>query len=222
MKLRTPGAESSPRSVSTRWGHGERALGREVVWVGFLSIALAVLLQLVQIVAIFAAGADYGLPKVFRDGLLKLPWAVLVCVSLWIAIRMGRNRIRIAAVVGLLAAPVASLLARACAELAHAYMAAAAPAPSPSAFLVAALKGAEYASLALVVTWLQGRVWAAALHHALAGFLVGLLFGGALLVLIVRFTSEPVTMATLLAWAVNELLFPVGCALILSSARPHR
>lgn len=200
------------------WDTHASAFRREAVRVGLLSVVLAVLLELLQIVVTVAVGADYGPSKVARDTLLKLPWTVIVCVSLWAAITLGADRTKLIAIVGLLAAPIASLVARSVAELAHAFTAAAAPAAAPAPLLVAALRGLEYAVLALVVLWLRRRVRSAALHHAAAGLLVGLLFGSALLILIVRFASEPVTIGTLMAWTINELLFPVGCALILSRA----
>jgi hypothetical protein len=81
---------------------------------------------------------------------------------------------------------------------------------------VAAIKGLEYACLALTVAWLKGRPWSAAVHQAAAGLLAGLVFGGALLLLTLRLTDVPLTAGAGTAWAINELLFPIGCALILS------
>lgn len=191
---------------------------REALRVGLLSLGLAVLLELLQIAVASTAGGDYGPSRAARDTLLKLPWAVIVCLSLWTAITLGAGRPTTIALVGLIAAPVASLFARAGAELAHAYAATAAPVPGPPALLVAGLKGLEYACLGLVLIWLRRRGWSALQHHAGAGFLIGLLFGGLLLIVTLRLTSEPFTNAAVGAWAINEVLFPTGCALILGRA----
>jgi uncharacterized membrane protein YeiB len=80
------------------------------------------------------------------------------------------------------------------------------------------LKGVEYACLGLIVLWLRRQDWSAAVHHAGAGLLVGLLFGGLLLFFTERSAADPLTTAALEAWVVNELLFPAGCALILFGA----
>src|SRR5439155_15960280 len=124
--------------------------------------------------------------------------------------------------VGLVAAPIASLLARSSAELARALAAAAEPAAAPSPLIVAATKGVEYACLGLLLLWLGRRTWSTALHHASAGLVIGLLFGGVLLGLTALATAEVFTTANLGPFAVNELLFPVGCALIVfANTRPR-
>jgi hypothetical protein len=194
---------------------------REALRVAALSVGLALLLELLQLVLAAFTGAGYGASTATRDVLLKVPWAFVVCLALWLAIALGSDRPATILVVGLVAAPIASILARSAAELAHAYMASAAPAGVPSAFLVAGLKGVEYACLGLFVLWLRRQDWSAAVHHAGAGLLVGLLFGGLLLFLTERSAGDPLTTAALEAWAVNELLFPAGCALILFGAARH-
>lgn len=206
--LPDPGAAQRPDLHTVWW----RALR-----VSLLSIGLALLLTLLQVLAMAALGTRYGGSEAARDTLLKIPWALIVCLSLALAITVAGDRAGAVALVGLISAPIASLLARSGAELAHAYSTVAAPAADPSPFLVAALKGVEYALLGLAVLWLRRQGGAAALRHAAAGILVGLLFGGILLILSLRVTAAPLTMATIAAWAINELLFPAGCALILSS-----
>jgi hypothetical protein len=84
-----------------------------------------------------------------------------------------------------------------------------------SPLAVAAIKGVEYACLGGLVGWLGLRSWAAIHHHAAAGLAVGIPFGGALLALSASASPEPLGMGNVVVWAVNELLFPVGCAVIL-------
>jgi hypothetical protein len=224
LEGRPPAAEARPfedglavsRNPSRPVGPGlsGKGLGDQAVRVAVLSIGLAVLLEVLQVVVATAARTPYSTSEVVRDALLKVPWAIVVCVALWTAIRVAAGRPAVIALVGLVAAPLGSLLARSSAEMAHALAAAGAPAAAPSPLLVAALRGVEYACLGLAVMWLGRKVWSNGLHHASAGFVVGLLFGGLLLGLTALFTHNPFTTATVGAWAVNELLFPVGCALI--------
>ncbi|MBJ7598651.1 hypothetical protein [Candidatus Nephthysia bennettiae] len=199
-----------------------KALWPDAVRVAVLSIGLAVLLELLQVVFARVTGTPYAASEVVRDALLKVPWAIVVCVALWIAMRIAANRPAVIALIGLVAAPIGSLLARSSAEMAHGLAVAAEPAAAPSPLLVATFRGVEYACLGLAVMWLGRKVWSNGLHHAGAGFLVGLLFGGLLLALTAVLTSNPFITATVGAWIVNELLFPVGCALIVFvNAKPR-
>jgi hypothetical protein len=191
------------------------AIQREAIRVVLFSLALAVVLEVLQIGLAAATGAGYRPSEIARDTVLKIPWSIVVCVGLWIAITLTPRRPRTIALVGLIAAPIASLLARSSAEIAHAYAAAAEPAANPSPFLIAGLRGAEYACLGLVVIWLGRRARSAPPHYVIAGLVLGLAFGAPLLILAARFVAQPMTSATVAAWLVNELLFPAGCALIL-------
>ncbi len=190
-----------------------RNLRRHALAVGALSLALAAVLEAVQVLATILTGGPYGAGPGLRDLILKLPWALLVCMGLWLGIVVGRGRPAVTGLVGLIVAPLASLGARATAEAAHGLTFAANVAEAPSPLAVAGLKGLEYACLGLAVTWLRERRWAHAPHHAAAGLCAGLVFGGGFLALTAAI--QPLTPVVLVGWLVNELLFPVGCALIL-------
>jgi hypothetical protein len=47
-----------------------------------------------------------------------------------------------------------------------------------------------------------------------AGLVTGVVFGGAFLALVVQSAHPPLSTPSLVAKGVNELLFPVGCALV--------
>jgi hypothetical protein len=126
---------------------------------------------------------------------------------------VGRSRPVVTGLAGLVVAPLASLGARATAEAAHGLAAAANVAQNPPPLAITGLKGLEYACLGLVIAWLQQHHWAGATHHAAAGLGAGLVFGGGILALTAA--GQTLTPVVLVAWLVNELLFPVGCALIL-------
>jgi hypothetical protein len=190
-----------------------RDLRRHALAVGALSVALAMALEVVQLLATMAVGGHFGLRVRVEDMLLKLPWALAVCIGLWAGSAAGRGRPFITGLVGLIVAPLASLGARATAEFAHTLTFAAGAPAAPSPLLVAGLKGVEYACLGMAVAWLRERRWARASHHAAAGLCVGLGFGGGILLLTAAI--EPLTPVVMVGWLVNELLFPVGCALIL-------
>jgi hypothetical protein len=69
----------------------------------------------------------------------------------------------------------------------------------------------------MAVAWLGSRSWGGAAAHAGLGLLVGTVFGGTLVAVTLAFVpATPV--AALVLQGINELLFPVGCSLVLFSA----
>jgi hypothetical protein len=182
-----------------------------------LSLALAATLELLLVVDAAATGAIEGAGPFLLDLVQKLPWAVIVCTGVWLGLEVGRRRPVAVGLAGLLSAPIASLLARSVAETVHTVAFATAPAVGP--FLIASIKGTQYACLGFALGWLGLRAWARAHHHAAAGLVAGLLFGGVLLVLTVVNSPESASLAQVGGWVINELLFPVGCSLIVFSVR---
>ncbi len=145
----------------------------------------------------------------------KVSWSFIVCVALAVARTASKSTGVMMGLAGLLAAPAGFAIARGLhkgASQALGLVAAAAPGPSP--VLVAGIKGLQYAVLGLVLGWIAKQAWGGVAAHAGAGFACGLLFGGPLLV--ITFQAMPqLSAATVVARSVNELLFPVGCALVL-------
>jgi hypothetical protein len=194
-----------------------RRVRRGTLRVVTLSLLLVALLEALLVLSAAASGGIEGPGPFLVDLAQKVPWGVGVCTGLWLGLELGHGRALVAAAAGLVAAPIASLLLRAVAEGAHAL--AFAPEPTgPSPLAVAGIKGVEYACLGLLVAWLGKRRWARAHHHAAAGMVVAVPFGLALLALSAASSEVPLDQGRVLAWAVNEMLFPIGCALILFGA----
>jgi hypothetical protein len=87
-----------------------------------------------------------------------------------------------------------------------------------SPLLVAVIKGLEYGILGFGDGWVSQRRWGGAAAHAAVGLLIGLLFGGTKIAL----TQGPIgqlSTADVLTESINEILFPVGCCLVLFSAK---
>ena len=198
---------------------------RSAVRVLCLSLALAAAIELLLVLAALLAGRAEGAVSYLLDWLARLPWAVMVCMGTWLGLELGRGRTLVLALAGLIAAPAASLAARSAAQalqvgalgaVAHSGYP---PLGAPS-LAVAGLRGAEYFILGVVVGLLGRWSGAGAHHHAGVGLLVGAVFGTALFMLTAASTGDPLLAPPAVpAWAINELLFPAGCALILLSVR---
>ncbi len=88
-----------------------------------------------------------------------------------------------------------------------------------SAFLLALIKGIEYACLGAAIGWIGRRPWGGLLFHALVGLAIGILFGGAILALTYASAPEPPSVTVLVSRGIDEVFFPVGCSLVLFSAQ---
>jgi hypothetical protein len=141
----------------------------------------------------------------------KLSWSFIVCVALAVGAAVARARPAAMGVLGLLGAPLAVNVSRAL----HKGMAGAlgvAVAAGPAPFAIAALKAIEYALVGFAIGHV-GQRGGGALAHAGAGLLAGIVFGLPILAL-----SPAATPAASVARAVNELVFPIGCSLVLYAA----
>ena len=191
-------------------------LRRNAVQVVALTLLLATVLEVLLALAAFLIGeAGEGVRPFLLEWVQRLPWALIVCVGIWVGLTTGQGRLVPLALAGLLAAPVASLVARMAAlGLEAAFVN---PPAGPSPLAIAALRALEYMSVALAVGWLSHGPHPRPQLHAVAGFMIGALFGLALLALTtLSGGSLEISLAFVAAWIVNELLFPAGCALILS------
>jgi hypothetical protein len=96
------------------------------------------------------------------------------------------------------------------------------PSAGPAPLWVLAIKAAEYGCLGLALNWVGRRAWHSALGHLAVGLMVGVVFGGLFLAVVVQSAPTPLATPALVARGLNELLFPVGCALVVFIAEVLR
>jgi hypothetical protein len=207
-----PSSEHEPKGEKSEGGDiPALALVGRVAW---LSVALALGLELLLVVLGIAGGDTSGAAPFVVDAVQKVAWSFLLCASLAVGLVLSHAHPTVSAIAGLILAPVASLVSHSAVEVAHA-LAFIGGATGPSPYLIAALRGLEYASLGLLAAWLLNRLWSGAHHFAAAGLAVGVIFGLLVLYLGALPALPILGLLPILRWAVNELLFPIGCALIL-------
>lgn len=204
----------------------ERARSRRSVPVGadfwgtvIRAAWLAVLLGIVLQLLLLAVAAGFS---VFRGGgpfvaetVRNVAWSVIVCAGLAAGRTAAASRIEFTGLTGMLAAPLGLNAANAIQKAVAEALDVAQPAPGgPSPFLVALIKAVEYGSLGLAVAWLGSRKQAGAGTYAVVGLIAGVVFGGLILLLVIG-TSGPPPAPAIVSRAANEILFPVGCALVI-------
>lgn len=144
----------------------------------------------------------------------KVSWGVLVCIALAFGNTAAKVvRVPLSGILGLVGAPFAFVVSRAVHKgLAQGLDLALAVRGGPSPLLVAALKGIEYGLLGVALAWLAERRSPTAKHFAAVGLTLGLVFGSLLLWLSGKLGAGAYVALTGL---INEVLFPVGCSLVL-------
>src|SRR5215213_1232777 len=182
--------------------------------VAWLAILLGILLQLALLLVAVGFGTAPSPGPLLAETLKTVSWSLLVCVGVALGRVAAKGRMPLAGVTGLLAAPLALTAANAVQKgVAEAVNAAGVPA-GPAPLWVLAIKAAEYGCLGLALSWVGRRAWSSALGHLAVGLMTGVVFGGLFLMVVVQSAPTPLSTPSLLAKGLNELLFPVGCALV--------
>jgi hypothetical protein len=190
---------------------------RSILKGAWLAVALGFAIEGLILISVALAGGALAAKPFTADLVQKVSWSFVVCVALAVARTASKSSGIVMGAAGLFAAPAAFALARGLhkgASQALGMVAASVPAPGPAPLAVAGIKGLQYAVLGLALGWVAKKAWGGVGAHAGVGLACGLLFGGPLLVW--TFQAMPtLSAATVVARSVNELLFPVGCALVL-------
>jgi hypothetical protein len=209
-------AQVAPAPATTAPGE----LWRTVLRVAWLSVGLGLVLEVLLLMLAAYSGTAGSSPKPFVSDLAqKVSWSFIVCVGLALGTTASKARSGIMGLLGLVSAPAAFSAARAIHKGVGQALGVAAAAGGASPFLLAAMKAAEYAVLGSVLGGLtrRGKTAGAGLYLA-AGAAIGLTFGSAIVFLLARAAAKPMGPVDLAARAINEVLFPIGCSLVLYGA----
>lgn len=210
--------EVGAREASPAPGHAP-GLGPALMRAAWLAILLGLGFEVVLLAISVYGGSGTG--TFVADLVKSVSWSVFVCVGLAVGTAIANARVPLMGVLGLLAAPLAFEVSRALHKgtVEALALSGGADVPGTATFLLAVVKGVEYGCLGLLLGWVGGRAWGGAAAHVAAGLAVGTVFGG--LILGLTFVPDPgaISAADLLSRGINELLFPVGCSLVLFSAR---
>ncbi len=204
-----PAAATAPAGSAPLW--------RTVLKVAWLSIGLGLGLELLLLVLAAYSGTAGDSPKPFvADLARKVSWSFLVCVGIAFGTAAGKARTAVMGLLGLVSAPLAFTAAKSLHKgVLHALgLAGGAAVAGASPFLLGALKALEYGLLGAAVGRLgrSGRGTLGA--HAGLGLLTGIVFGAAIIGVSAAAGAKS-DLVSLLAAGINEVLFPVGCSLVL-------
>ena len=187
--------------------------------VAWLAILLGIVME--ALLLLFAAGFGIfpGLETIAADLVRQLSWSTFVCVGLAIGTAVSKARVPLMGIIGLLAAPLAFSISRSLHQgTVKALEIAGAGSDTTPVLVLALLKAVEYGCLGATIGWVGRRSWGGLGAHIAAGLVIGILFGSTMVALAYWTAPEPLATQALVSRGVNEILFPVGCALVLFSA----
>ncbi|MBI2357515.1 MAG: hypothetical protein HYV04_01125 [Deltaproteobacteria bacterium] len=187
---------------------------KTLLHVAWLSILLGIVMELLVLGTASGLGIMPGAGVILADTVQKVSWSTIVCVGLAVGTAAANARGPVMGLAGLLAAPAGFTIARTLHRgTLQALGAGVGAAGQPSAIVLAILKGIQYGCLGMAVGWAGQRLPGKATAYVGAGLVVGVVFGGLTLALM-----SPLPAAALISRGVNEILFPVGCSLVLFTA----
>lgn len=192
--------------------------GAMLLRVAWLAILLGLGMEVLLLVLGGAVGDVLGVGPIVADFVRNITWSVFVCVGLAVGTAVAKARVPLMGFLGLFSAPLAFEASRVFHKGTLEALAVSVPGgEAVSPVMIAVVKGIEYGCLGLGIGWISQRPWGGAAAHVAVGLLVGLVFGSVEIALASTVAPLP-PVPDLLVEGVNEVLFPVGCALVLFSA----
>jgi hypothetical protein len=184
----------------------------------WLAILLGLLVQGLILTARLSAGGSATTLQVIADVTSGVTWSVLVCSGLALGAVVVRHRGVIMGILGLVSAPVAWAAAKGAQRGVQWMLDAPLETIGPLVHQVGAAKTIEYAVLGLLLGRLIYTSRSTLPRHALTGLAVGVVFGAVILWLNhahAAAAGAALPTARIAAICVNELVFPVGCAVVI-------
>jgi hypothetical protein len=195
------------------------SLGATLLRTAWLAILLGFVMEALLLLFTAGFGIFPGLKPIAADLVRQVSWSTIVCVGLALGTAVSNARAPLMGILGFLAAPLAFTISRSLHQGAVKTLEiAGSGVEAPPVLLLAILKALEYAVLGVALGWIGRRVWGGAMAHLTTGLLVGLVFGGTIVGLTYQMSPDPPTTAVLVSLAANEILFPIGCSLVLFAA----
>lgn len=195
------------------------SLGATLLRTAWLAILLGFVMEAILLLFTAGFGIFPGLKPIAADLVRQVSWSTFVCVGLALGTAVSNARAPLMGILGFLAAPLAFTISRSLHQGAVKTLEiAGSGVEAPPVLLLAVLKAVEYAVLGVALGWIGRRVWGGAMAHLATGLLVGLVFGGTIVSLTYQMAPDPPTSAALVSLGANEILFPVGCSLVLFAA----
>jgi hypothetical protein len=195
---------------------------RKLAFLALMSVALGLTIQLLIVVARLLAGGPLPQLATIADAAQGVTWAILVCTGVGIGTSIMRARAQIVGLLGAVCAPVAVAAAKGSQSLVASFLELADQQAVLSLGTISLVRAVEYAVLGYLLGTLAKRGEKRASRYLGIAALVGLVLGGGVMALTAWTAMNsglPYGAPQIAVGMVNEVLFPIGCALVIYGAQ---
>jgi hypothetical protein len=196
---------------------GPNEILRRLAMVAWLGILLGFLMQGILLAT---RSSLVGLPttaQIMVDLAQGVTWSFFVCAGVGLGTTIARVRTSIGGLVGAISAPLAMGLAKGSQKVMASAMGASSEPALFSLVTLGAMRALQYGLLGWMLAWLAVRQETRASRYLLGGAVIGLVFGGSI-ALWMTWNAEragsPFATPRLVGVYLNEILFPIGCSLV--------
>jgi hypothetical protein len=184
----------------------------QAVW---MSIVLGLLMQLVAVAVQFSFNKPPDTVKLIHESVQKVSWSFIVCTGITIGNLFSKLRGPAMGLLGFVSAPAGFLAAKFAQKTTAQALSANLPnQPDNLVWALMGTKALEYALLGFALWYLGTKAWATWRSYALTGLTLGLVTGAVIVAEIYSLSSTSPPMLLAASVALNELLFPMGCAMV--------
>lgn len=177
---------------------------------------LGIIVQAIVIFVRYSAGQPPTMVQVAIDLAGGISWSVVVCGALSLGVTASRQFGEFSmGLLGLLGAPAGFSVAKAAQRGVQWLADRPIDQLGPIVFATAGLRALEYGLLGYGLYKLIGTPRSTVRNHVALGAAVGTLFGGAIVFANVRMATAPLPAFKQAGIAVNEVIFPIGCSLLI-------
>lgn len=191
---------------------------RVLATIALLAVVLGLAIQLLIVVVRVLAGGPMPQLATVADVAGGVTWSFVVCTGVGIGVSVMRARAQIVGLLGLVFAPIAVAAAKGSQRLVAAMLELAEQQALLSLGSVSLIRALQYAVLGFLVGTLAWRGEARLSRYLAAWLGVGLVLGGSAVawqIWLANSLGTPLPPARIAVAAVNDMLFPVGCALVI-------
>jgi hypothetical protein len=190
---------------------------RRMAMVAWLAILLGLAMEGLSLAGRASVGSHPTLMQIVVELTQGITWSFFVCAGVGLGTALGKARAVFGGLIGLISAPLAMGLAKGSQKVMASAIGAAEKPVIMSLMTLGTLRAIEYGLLGWALAWLASKQGSRAWQFLLAGALVGIVFGGSITWLTIDIAAaRDMVMAPpqVIATALNEMVFPIGCALV--------